>query len=404
MVGSVQAQATLVNINTASADKLQELPGVGPAYADRIVDYRESQGEFTNIEQIKNVKGIGDKTFDGFKNLITVGDVEDSSDDSEEANDEQDDTNKDDQGNDQDDSSDSQKDSTPSAHFSYVSLSDEPEPVELEVSAGRERLAAVGVPVEFVAVVTSGGVDEKQVDFVWNVGDGATYKDAEAVHTYRYPGTYVVILNAEYRDATAVSRTEVKVVEPKLSLSYSRVETATIIANNGETEINLGDWSVVSDSGDEFVMPPDTIVKAGQAVRFGDQLTELPPGEVRQLATPGDELVDDNQEVLSQGDFDRKMATRALDQAMVQAQLISRRLDEMSQLGSGQGRVAVAEVRGSESGFENDVPAEEPVEADESTDSLASVIVLDDKESGLWQTIIEVPSRGFDLLKGVFSK
>lgn len=61
-----------ININTADSDELQELNGVGPATAEKIIDYREENGRFSNIEDIKNVSGIGDKTFDKFKDDIKV--------------------------------------------------------------------------------------------------------------------------------------------------------------------------------------------------------------------------------------------------------------------------------------------------------------------------------------------
>ena len=61
-----------ININTANFDKLQEIPGVGPSTAQKIIDYRQNVGRFTSIEDIKNVSGIGDKTFANMKEYITV--------------------------------------------------------------------------------------------------------------------------------------------------------------------------------------------------------------------------------------------------------------------------------------------------------------------------------------------
>lgn len=59
-----------ININTADSSELQMLDGVGPATAQKIIDYREANGSFKTIEDIKNVSGIGDKTFDKFKDDI----------------------------------------------------------------------------------------------------------------------------------------------------------------------------------------------------------------------------------------------------------------------------------------------------------------------------------------------
>ncbi|WP_300703947.1 ComEA family DNA-binding protein [uncultured Campylobacter sp.] len=60
-----------VNINTATVDELKSLKGIGDAKAKAIVEYRKDQN-FTSIEDIKKVKGIGAKIFDGIKNDITV--------------------------------------------------------------------------------------------------------------------------------------------------------------------------------------------------------------------------------------------------------------------------------------------------------------------------------------------
>ena len=61
----------LININTASANELMSLPGIGQVYAQRIIDYRSSK-LFSSIEEITNVDGIGEKTFNKMKDLITI--------------------------------------------------------------------------------------------------------------------------------------------------------------------------------------------------------------------------------------------------------------------------------------------------------------------------------------------
>ena len=62
-----------ININTATVEELSEnLSGIGETIAKRIVEYREHNGEFTNIEDIKNVSGIGDKMFESIKDHICV--------------------------------------------------------------------------------------------------------------------------------------------------------------------------------------------------------------------------------------------------------------------------------------------------------------------------------------------
>jgi competence ComEA-like helix-hairpin-helix protein len=62
----------LVNINTADAELLQTLPGIGPMTAERIIQFRETSGRFSSVEEIQNVKGIGPKKYEKLKPLITV--------------------------------------------------------------------------------------------------------------------------------------------------------------------------------------------------------------------------------------------------------------------------------------------------------------------------------------------
>ena len=61
-----------VNINTATAEQLQTLPGVGPALAKTIIDHRTKSGKFNKIEELINVKGIGEKKFQKMKDRLVV--------------------------------------------------------------------------------------------------------------------------------------------------------------------------------------------------------------------------------------------------------------------------------------------------------------------------------------------
>lgn len=61
-----------VNINTAEKEKLMTLPGIGESMANKIIDYRTQNGKFNNIEDIKNVSGIGDSKYNNIKDLITI--------------------------------------------------------------------------------------------------------------------------------------------------------------------------------------------------------------------------------------------------------------------------------------------------------------------------------------------
>jgi len=66
------ASDSRVNLNTADAAALDTLPRIGPAMAQRILTWRESNGPFVTIDDLRNVAGIGDATFEGLRELITV--------------------------------------------------------------------------------------------------------------------------------------------------------------------------------------------------------------------------------------------------------------------------------------------------------------------------------------------
>jgi competence protein ComEA len=66
------APGGLISINRATAEQLEELPGIGPALSSRIIAYRDANGGFKTKEDLLNVSGIGDSIFAGFTDLITL--------------------------------------------------------------------------------------------------------------------------------------------------------------------------------------------------------------------------------------------------------------------------------------------------------------------------------------------
>jgi competence protein ComEA len=82
-IADTQIGFSTININTADIAALCELPGIGEVTAQAIIDYRNEHGEFTEIADIKNVKGIGEAKFEAIEAFITVGEIENETADPE---------------------------------------------------------------------------------------------------------------------------------------------------------------------------------------------------------------------------------------------------------------------------------------------------------------------------------
>ncbi len=69
---SPEEKPELLNINTATAEELQTLPGIGPSMSQRIIQHRKEHGNFTSVDALTEVKGIGEKTLEKLKPYVDV--------------------------------------------------------------------------------------------------------------------------------------------------------------------------------------------------------------------------------------------------------------------------------------------------------------------------------------------
>ena len=69
---STPSDGARININTATSQELQTLRGIGPAMAQRIIEYRQTSGRFSTVDDLTNVKGIGEKTLEKIRDSITA--------------------------------------------------------------------------------------------------------------------------------------------------------------------------------------------------------------------------------------------------------------------------------------------------------------------------------------------
>lgn len=69
---NLSGKSKMININKANESELEEIPGVGPSMASKIVNYRKENGEFKSIEDLKNISGIGEKKFEAMREYISV--------------------------------------------------------------------------------------------------------------------------------------------------------------------------------------------------------------------------------------------------------------------------------------------------------------------------------------------
>ena len=173
--------------------------------------------------------------------------------------------------------------SNTSAHSSPSSLSGTENKIEFEISAGRDRLTTVGNNLIFRVTATKlQNMPESGITYRWSFGDGSVAQGNNINHAYKFAGEYSVVVNADYSDKQAVSRMQVRVVSPDITIA--KVPGGVEVFNNSKVEINLEGWSLVSPRK-TFVFPTDTLIPSGKKIIFADDVTGMPSDTI-QLVNP----------------------------------------------------------------------------------------------------------------------
>lgn len=224
----------LVNINTASLEELDTLPGVGPATAEKIIAARPFSST-SDIQHIQGIGGPGTKTYDDIIGLITVsGSTSVVDDEGEEVS--------------------LTKTAENQTKKIYTPVN------SLKLSA--PEVAHVNQRVEFVAE-PSDGQKGRLVRYHWNFGDGNIAEVSNPTHVYKYPGTYIVVVESYYLKETRLARHEIEVLPTKIKVTKG-VGNQVTLTNEGDEEIDLFGMTV-SGSG-EFTFPKHSFLMPGKSV------------------------------------------------------------------------------------------------------------------------------------------
>lgn len=153
-----------------------------------------------------------------------------------------------------------------------------------KAEAGRERSVLVHTPVRFEATKESPyGV------YRWSFGDGGAGSGNRVTHWYAEPGTYVVVLNADFNGRQETSRTTVEVSVPQIMLRLGTRRGTVVLSNMSSNELNLGGWSLRSGQ-QKLTIPEDTILlpSAHITLALSTSSDELP---VVDVCYPDGELI-----------------------------------------------------------------------------------------------------------------
>ncbi|HDQ16620.1 MAG TPA: PKD domain-containing protein [Candidatus Vogelbacteria bacterium] len=156
-----------------------------------------------------------------------------------------------------------------SAHSSPAPLvTTSPSKPQLEVSAGRHRLGVVGAPLVFKAEKITEKDLSSRIYYDWTMGDGFAKSGEVIEHSYEFPGIYEVVLNSSADSVRSVSRIKVEIVPALVEVvDFNKNENYLVLKNEGNKEINLGGWKLLSKQT-EYIFPVDTIISARNELKL----------------------------------------------------------------------------------------------------------------------------------------
>ncbi|HEY0908310.1 MAG TPA: lamin tail domain-containing protein [Candidatus Paceibacterota bacterium] len=154
-----------------------------------------------------------------------------------------------------------------SAHSAQAAATVSYDIPEFQVTAGRARLGFVGTPIFFEAKIKaaknllSGGLGAE-----WSMGDGTEKAGQTIYHTYQFAGDYVVILNAQLGGSSAVSKIQVKIVDPSVEIVSSPAGYIEI-SNASDNELNIGGW-ILETVGARSILPRDILIQSKSSIKI----------------------------------------------------------------------------------------------------------------------------------------
>ena len=242
-----------VNINGATFEELDALPGVGEVTINKIIDYRDSSGAFTNISQVCALVGTNGVSVDTqtCKNIeaeiyfgpLGAGEKEENGEEEDE-----------------------HEESTASGGTDSNDKDNEPAKPVTSLTLQVPEVVYVGQLVSF-DVNPAGGTADRLVRYSWNFGEGHTSKDKSPKHQYTRSGTYVVAVESYFQKETKLARREIKVLP--LSVTLTTLPGGGIeVTNEGEHELDLSGLSINGKDGFTFakntiLLPSERLVVEG---------------------------------------------------------------------------------------------------------------------------------------------